>query len=88
MTVDSNKLTPYYNSAITSVYISINNVQYQGVEATSGVINNSGTIPYSVTIYDGRGMSNTWSSTFDVTAYSQPYLTSVRAVRSDQAGNP
>lgn len=78
-----------YGSTITSNYIT---VRQDGTKAnsqtinsndgaTSGVVTRSGTYEVIATAIDSRGRSNTARTTFDVQAYSPPYISSFKAER-------
>lgn len=72
-------------STITSVSTKFNNQTYNGSTFTTQVIQNSGTLTYTITVTDSRGRTATKSGSVSVTAYSPPSLTNVSAKRANSS---
>ena len=70
-------------STVTSVSTKFEGQTYNGSSFTTGIVQGSGSIIYTTTIYDSRGRSSQVSGKVTVSAYSSPSLTNVSAKRSD-----
>ena len=70
-------------STVTSVSTKFEGQTYNGSLFTTGIVQGSGSISYTTTIYDSRGRSSQISGKVTVSAYSSPSLTNVSAKRSD-----
>lgn len=70
-------------STVTSVSTKFEGQTYNGSSFTTGIVQGSGSISYTTTIYDSRGRSSQISGKVTVSAYSLPSLTNVSAKRSD-----
>ena len=70
-------------STVTSVSTKFEGQTYNGSSFTTGIVQGSGSISYTTTIYDSRGRSSQVSGNITVSAYSYPSLTNVSAKRSD-----
>lgn len=70
-------------STVTSVSTKFEGQTYNGSSFTTGIVQGSGSISYTTTIYDSRGRSSQISGKVTVSAYSSPSLTNVSAKRSD-----
>lgn len=70
-------------STVTSVSTKFEGQTYNGSSFTTGIVQGSGSISYTTTIYDSRGRSSQVSGNVTVYAYSSPSLTNVSAKRSD-----
>lgn len=70
-------------STVTSVSTKFEGQTYNGSSFTTGIVQGSGSISYTTTIYDSRGRSSQVSGKVTVSAYSLPSLTNVSAKRSD-----
>lgn len=70
-------------SNVTSVSTKFEGQTYNGSSFTTGIVQGSGSISYTTTIYDSRGRSSQVSGKVTVSAYSSPSLTNVSAKRSD-----
>lgn len=71
------------DSTVTSVSTKFEGQTYNGSSFTTGIVQGSGSINYTTTIYDSRGRSSQISGKVTVSAYSSPSLTNVSAKRSD-----
>ena len=80
--------TKAYSSDIKSYTIQINGATYYAATATSGVLNNSGSVPVTVTVKDARGRTGSASYTMTVKDYNAPAVTKLTAVRCNQDGTP
>lgn len=72
-------------STVTSVSTKFEGQTYNGSSFTTGIVQGSGSISYTTTIYDSRGRSSQVSGKVTVSAYSYPSLTNVSAKRSDSS---
>ena len=72
-------------STVTSVSTKFEGQTYNGSSFTTGIVQGSGSISYTTTIYDSRGRSSQVSGKVTVSAYSSPSLTNVSAKRSDSS---
>lgn len=75
-----------YSSPIVSCVITANNQQFNGEEATTGVLKWSGDSVVTATVKDGRGRTGTVSYTMDVQAYSAPTISKLTVHRCDSDG--
>lgn len=75
-----------YGSSIIRITTSINNRLFSGANFNTGTLNNSGTLPYTVTVTDSRGMSATYSNSIVVYPYTAPIVSSVTATRCNAQG--
>jgi hypothetical protein len=73
-------------SSIDKYSISINGSTYTSSTFTTDVLISSGTNTCSVTVTDKRGRTATSSTTFSVTAYENPKVTSLSVVRCNADG--
>lgn len=72
-------------STITSISTKFEGQTYTGSSFTTGIINSSGTLSYTITVTDSRGRSATKSGSVTVSAYSPPSLTNVSAKRANSS---
>lgn len=72
-------------STVTSVSTKFEGQTYNGSSFTTDIVQGSGSISYTTTIYDSRGRSSQVSGKVTVSAYSSPSLTNVSAKRSDSS---
>ena len=72
-------------SNVTTVSTKFEGQTYNGSSFTTGIVQGSGSISYTTTIYDSRGRSSQVSGKVTVSAYSSPSLTNVSAKRSDSS---
>lgn len=78
--------TTAYGSAIASYRIEINGATYTSRTFTTGFLKNSGNQTIKVTVTDRRGRtSDTYSTTYNVLAYTEPKITSFNVVRYKDA---
>lgn len=78
--------TKAYSSEIKSYTIQINGATYYAATATSGLLNNSGSVPVTVTVKDARGRTGSASYTMSVQDYNAPAVTKLTAVRCNEDG--
>lgn len=72
-------------STITLISTKFEGQTYTGSSFTTGIINSSGTLSYTITVIDSRGRSATKSGSVTVSAYSPPSLTNVSAKRANSS---
>lgn len=72
-------------STVTSVSTKFEGQTYNGSSFTTGIVQGSGSISYTTTIYDSRGRSSQVSGKVTVSAYSSPSLTNVSAKRANSS---
>ena len=72
-------------STVTSVSTKFEGQTYNGSSFTTCIVQGSGSISYTTTIYDSRGRSSQISGKVTVSAYNSPSLTNVSAKRSDSS---
>ena len=72
-------------STVTSVSTKFEGQTYNGSSFTTGIVQGSGSISYTTTIYDSRGRSSQVSGKVTVSAYSSPKLTNVTAKRANSS---
>lgn len=78
--------TKAYSSEIKSYTIQINGATYYAATATSGLLNNSGSVPVTVTVKDARGRTGSASYNMSVQDYNAPAVTKLTAVRCNEDG--
>lgn len=78
--------TPAYGSPIVSYVVKANGATYSEAEATTGVLQDSGSSPVTVTVKDGRGRTASASYTMTVLAYSKPSISKLTVGRCDADG--
>lgn len=74
-------------STIRSYSTKILNKTYTGQEFTSNTIDSSGSVDIEVTVTDSRGLSNTFTKTITVLAYSDPTISTFTAQRCNSDGS-
>lgn len=79
--------TSFYGATVEVVSAVVDGITYSGSEFTTNILNNSGSVQYTITATDSRGVVGTFTGTISVQAYSPPYLTTVSAVRADVNGD-
>lgn len=72
-------------STVTSVSTKFEGQTYNGSSFTTDIVQGSGSISYTTTIYDSRGRSSQVSGKVTVSAYSSPKLTNVTAKRANSS---
>lgn len=85
--ISADSVTCKYGATVTSYAISGDALSYSGTanNATSGVLNQTGTKVYTVTVTDSRGFTASKTVSVDVIEYVYPTLT-VEAYRSNSSG--
>lgn len=78
--------TGAYGSSVTSYKTSIAGVTYTGAEHTTDTIASVGSLPITATVTDTRGRTGSMTTYVSVTAYANPYISSLTAQRCDAAG--
>ena len=74
-----------YGATMSTLTASANGQAFNSNPFTTGLVNNSGTNNYSVTITDSRGRTDTASGTYTVFAYSSPTV-SITSLSRDSLG--
>lgn len=74
-------------SSIDSYKVVVNGSTYTSRTFTTGVLRTSGSNTITTTVTDKRGRTATNSTTFSVTAYTEPTISSFSVVRCDASGN-
>lgn len=81
--------TTAYGSAIASYRVEINGAVYTSKTFTTDFLQKSGSNTVKVTVTDKRGRtSNAYSTTFNVTAYTKPTITTFRVARYSDLDTP
>lgn len=73
-------------SSISAYKTTINGSSYTSKTFTTGVLKTSGSNKVSITVTDKRGRSATYSTTFNVLAYSKPSISTFRVDRANADG--
>lgn len=73
-------------SSISAYKTTINGTSYTSRTFTTGVLKTSGTNNVSVTVTDKRGRTATYSTTFNVLAYSKPVISTFKVERANSDG--
>ena len=88
-TVDTSKITCNYGSTLREIRISCNSnnltVQSSGTFNLGKAI--SGNNVVTITVYDSRGLNQTYTKTIVGEAYSPPSFNSLSVIRCDSSGN-
>lgn len=74
-------------SSISSVTVSINGGTYTGTTITTNTITASGNLTATITAKDSRGRTASTTKAVTILAYSNPYISSIKVVRSNSSGN-
>ncbi len=72
-------------SSVTAISTKFEGQTYNGSSFTTGTIQGSGTLSYTITVTDSRGRTATKSGSVSVTTYSPPSLTNVSAKRANSS---
>ncbi len=72
-----------YGATLQSCVVSFNNQSLSGTTVTSNIVQNYGNVPYTVTITDSRGRTDTSSGTLSVYQYSAPVASISTLTRVD-----
>lgn len=75
-----------YNSSIKSIEIKINGATYTNNGAVTDFLTQSGTQKAVVKVTDSRNRTATKEATYNVTAYDDPKITSLTALRCNESG--
>jgi hypothetical protein len=78
--------TTAYSSPIAAYTITANGVTYSGAEITTGLLQNSGSSPVTVTVKDQRGRTASASYTMSVQAYVPPTISELNIKRCNADG--
>lgn len=73
-------------SSISTYKTTINGSSYTSKTFTTGVLKTSGTNNISITVTDSRGRTSTYSTTFNVLAYSKPVISAFNVERCNADG--
>lgn len=73
-------------STITTYKVTCDGNTYTGSTITTNLLQNSGSIPITVTVTDSRGRQGSTSYTMSVQAYSAPAITAFKVVRCNADG--
>lgn len=88
VTVDISKITFNYGATLKQVNINCNS--YSGITKTSGTFNVGKAIAgnniVTVTVYDSRGLSKTYTKTVVAKSYTPPSFSSLAIIRCDSTG--
>lgn len=68
----STNTTDARGASLSSAVTTVNGQSFNGTSFTTGAINASGTVSYTITFTDTRGKTDTATGTFTVLAYSSP----------------
>ena len=74
-TFNSGNGYPAYGATVSAVSITINGQTMSGNGSVTNILTTSGTNSYTLTITDTRGRTDTYTSTFNVLAYTAPSVT-------------
>lgn len=77
-----------YGSAIKSYSTAFAGGTYSGSTFTTGTINASGSLSYTVTVTDNRGRTASKTGTISFLKYNSPSLSGIKLYRSDEYGTP
>lgn len=90
VTTTVSKVTLLYGATISRISLSISGTVYEmqtGLPSVSTtVMSTSGDKTFTLTVYDSRGVTATFSKTISVTPYSLPRFISCKATRCDAEG--
>lgn len=75
-----------YGATVKSCALAISGLTATGATATTGVLPESGTVAYAVTVTDSRGLSTVLRGTITVLPYAAPGVRSISAARCDADG--
>lgn len=75
-----------YGATIKGYTLAISGLTATGATATTGVLPESGTVAYAVTVTDSRGLSTVLRGTITVLPYAAPGVRSISAARCDADG--
>lgn len=75
-----------YGATVKGCALAVSGLTASGLTATSGVLQESGTVGYTVTVTDSRGLSTVLRGTITVLPYAAPGVRSISAARCDADG--
>lgn len=75
-----------YGATVKGYTLAISGLTATGATATTGVLPESGTVAYAVTVTDSRGLSTVLRGTITVLPYAAPGVRSISAARCDADG--
>lgn len=75
-----------YGATVKGYTLAISGMTATGATATTGVLPESGTVAYAVTVTDSRGLSTVLRGTITVLPYAAPGIRSISAARCDADG--
>lgn len=75
-----------YGATVKGYTMAISGLTATGATATTGVLPESGTVAYAVTVTDSRGLSTVLRGTITVLPYAAPGVRSISAARCDADG--
>ena len=75
-----------YGATVKGYTLDISGMTATGATATTGVLPESGTVAYAVTVTDSRGLSTVLRGTITVLPYAAPGIRSISAARCDADG--
>lgn len=75
-----------YGATVKGYTLAISGLTATGATATTGVLPESGTVAYAVTVTDSRGLSTVLRGTITVLPYASPGVRSISAARCDADG--
>lgn len=75
-----------YGATVKGYTLAVSGLTATGATATTGVLPESGTVAYAVTVTDSRGLSTVLRGTITVLPYAAPGIRSISAARCDADG--
>ena len=93
LTFDPAKITTFYGATIASYSYTVQNTTVTAADLISGLLKTSGSSKIVCTVTDSRGMTNDVSLpvaalTINVLPYTEPKMSNVTVLRSENAGPP
>lgn len=75
-----------YGATIKGCVLAVSGLSASGLTATSGVLPESGTVGYTITVTDSRGLATVLRGTITVLPYAAPGIRSISVARCDADG--
>ena len=75
-----------YGATVKGCTLAVSGLSASGLTATSGVLPESGTVGYTVTVTDSRGLATVLRGTITVLPYAAPGIRSISVARCDADG--
>lgn len=75
-----------YGATVKGCVLAVSGLSASGLTATSGVLPESGTVGYTVTVTDSRGLATVLRGTITVLPYAAPGIRSISVARCDADG--